>query len=73
MLIVTKTTAYGVTADDPKTEVRVADDKKAAAEILAEYVEEAEENGFDVDSDKKTARWVDPDEDSVTVVEIHKV
>lgn len=73
MLVITKTTAYGVTAEDPTTEVRVADDKKAANEILAEYVAEAEERGFDVESTKKTARWVDPDEDSVTVVEIHNV
>ena len=73
MLVITKTTAYGVTAEDPTTEVRVAEDKKKANEILAEYVAEAEEHGFDVESTKKTARWVDPDEDSVTVVEIHNV
>lgn len=70
MYIVTKTTAYGVTAEDPVTEILLVTDEKHKAEsVIRSHVKNC---GYDADTDKTSARWVDEDRDLVVVVEMHK-
>lgn len=69
MYIVTKTRAYGVTAEDPETEILLVTDEKHKAEsVIRSHVKNC---GYDADTDKTSARWVDEDQDLVVVVEIH--
>ena len=68
--ILTKTKAYGCTGEDPETSIAKVGTKQDCIDTMHEIGDEC---GYEVDYDDNTARWVDPDMDTVTVLEIHKV
>ena len=68
--VLTKTKAYGCTGEDPETSVLRVGDK---SRCMIEMNYQAETSGYDVYWDGDTARWVDDDTDTVTILEIHKV
>lgn len=69
MYIVTKTTAYGVTADYPETEILLVTDKKSEAEKAIRS--QAARCEFVAYIDDISARWVDEEHDTAVVVQLH--
>jgi hypothetical protein len=69
IFVLTKTKAYGCTGEDPETTIlRVGD--RSSCEREMNFL--AEKSHYDVHWHGDTVRWVDDDEDSITVLEIHK-
>ena len=70
--VLTRTTAYGG-GDDPDTEVLCVSDKDQCETKFLKEVKKLENNTDALVLSKDEASWIDPDEDSITVLKIHKV
>ena len=66
MKILTRTLAYGCTGGDPETDVLAVGETVNMKDFYPT------EGDYEVEEDDNTARWVDPDEDTVTVLKVHE-
>jgi hypothetical protein len=70
--VLTRTTAYG-SGDDPETEVLCVSEKDQCEKKFLKLVKNEEKNNDALILSKNEASWVDSDEDTITVLKIHKV
>ena len=71
--VLTRTTAYGCSGDDPETEVLCVGEKEQCEKKFNKLVKNEEKNNDALILSKNEASWVDSDEDTITVLKIHKV
>ena len=70
--VLTRTTAYG-SGDDPDTEVLSVGEKDQCEKKFNKLVKDEEKNNDALILSKNEASWVDSDDDTITVLKIHKV